>query len=85
MVETVNDLNKLIKGLKYSGTTITSLRALPVSEYNNETGKFEERKYTYDIDIMSDNPNMVSKVISDLERYTTYEFIISSVNNIGYG
>ena len=79
----VQYLNKLIEGLKYTGTTISSLRVLPISEYNSETGEFEEWRYTYDLDIMTEEPMVVEKIISDLERYTTHNFIISSVNNKG--
>ena len=79
----VQYLNKLIEGLKYTGTTISSLRVFPISEYNSETGEFEEWRHTYDLDIMTEEPMVVEKIISDLERYTTHNFIISSVNNKG--
>lgn len=79
----VQYLNKLIEGLKYTGTTISSLRVFPISEYNSETGEFEEFRYTYDVDIITEEPMVVEKIILDLERYTTHNFIISSVNNKG--
>lgn len=78
-------LNKLIEGLKYTGTTITSIRVFPRSEYNNETGEFEKISSTYDVDILTEDYSVAHKVISDLERYTKYDFIISSVVNKEYG
>lgn len=80
----VHDLNNLIKGLKFEGIRITSARAFPISTFNDKTNEWDKWTFTYDIDVeCAESKDYLYHVISIIERYTTYQFIISSIN--GYG
>lgn len=77
-------LNLIIEKMGYKGTYINSATIHPVHEYNVKTAEFEIESYTYDVDIITDEPSKMSKMFKDLNKFTNLEFIISSVNNNGY-
>jgi len=82
----VPKINTLIEGLGHKGTYINSAVLHPVHEYNIETGEFELHHMTYDIDVVSDEQTKkVNEIFNDLNKLTSLEFIISSVNGNGYG
>lgn len=77
----VPQINSIIEKLGEENTIITSAILHPVHEYNAETGEFEFKRFTYDVDIQSDKTiNEVMEIFKKLNKYTGMEFIYSSVN-----
>lgn len=80
----IHELNKLIEGLRYTGTIISSARIFPISEFDPDTNEFKEYTKTYDVDFQTEGDSkLIDKVISDLEKFTNYNFIVSSINGNG--